>query len=480
MQAENYGGRIGGNGSMSDLLPVRSKNLNEEDLATLSELLKVWRAKRPKNLSLSLYHDSKQRLRDLGISLPPSMRSVHAALGWPQKAVSALARKHVFEGFSLNGQTDPFDMNELLDANRFELEFAQAVNSAYKHSCSFITTTTGNTDDGEPSVLVHARSAEYSAAVWDKRRRDLKSFLAITDIDEHGMPTAAVMMTRTHTHDLKRESGSWTSEATPNNTGRVLAEPIAYDPQIDRPFGRSRITREVRYLTDAGVRTLLRTETSAEFYASPQRYALGADESSFQDQDRWKVILGHMLALGVNELGEIPTVGQFSQMSMEPHLSMYRQLAQNFCSATGLPQSSVGLFADNPASAEAMQAAEAALSDEAEYQWRVFRPQLKRTLQNVWMLAENVKEPHPEMWKVNTNWTPARYVSPQAASDWAVKVASVDEDLKGTSVIRRRMGLSQGEIEEVEAERRRTAGPSILDRVLAREPGAEPVEAESE
>ena len=59
--------------------------------------------------------------------------------------------------------------------------------------------------------------------------------------------------------------------------------------------------------------------------------------------------------------------------------------------------------------------------------------------------------------------------SPQAASDWAVKIASVDEDLKGTTVLRRRYGLSQGEIEEVNEEIRRARGASVLDRILAGE-----------
>jgi hypothetical protein len=69
----------------------------------------------------------------------------------------------------------------------------------------------------------------------------------------------------------------------PNPLGVVLVEPLTYDPQLDRPFGRSRITRAVMDITDRAARTVLRTEISAEFYASPQRYVLGADEEAWAD-----------------------------------------------------------------------------------------------------------------------------------------------------------------------------------------------------
>jgi len=453
---------------MSELLPVRAIGLTDEETDALSELLDVWSRKRAKNLLLSVYYDSKQVFRDLGISLPPQMRNVKAALGWPAKGVRALARKHVFEGFSLEGEPDAFDLNEMLARNRFDLELPQAISSAYKHSCAFITTTRGDTSAGEPEVMIQARDAEWSAAVWDRRRREIRHALAITDADERAQPTEAVLFMRHATLQLTRRFGVWRATRLPNRTGRVLVEPLVYDPQLSRPFGRSRITREVRYLTDAAIRTLLRTETSAEFYSSPQRYALGVKEDAFKDAGRWQAILGRMLALELNEEGEKPQVGQFSQMTMAPHLEHYRQLAQNFCSETGLPMSMVGIFADNPASAEAQQAAEAALAEEAEYQWRVFRPSLLRVQQNALMLRDGLTEPPVESWKSQLNWTPARYVSPQASGDFVVKAVGADPELAGTSVMRRRLGMTQAEIEEVEAEIRRRGAPGLLEQIMGR------------
>lgn len=268
---------------------------HDEDKALqtmLSQLAKVT----PKNQLLSVYYDGHRTLRDLGISIPPQLRNTKAALGWPAKAVKALARKHVFEGFSLNGETDPFEINEILTKNRFDLELPQTITSSYKHACAFITTTPGDVLSGEPEVVIQARSAEWTTAIWDKRRREMSAFLAVIDTDPTGAPTEMVLMLPGKVLSLRKTAGyRWSVDRRPMKLKRILAEMFPYDPQLDRPFGRSRISREVRYLTDAGIRSLVRTETSSEFYASPQRWAMNADPDAFE-AGRWSAIIGRILA----------------------------------------------------------------------------------------------------------------------------------------------------------------------------------------
>src|SRR5690625_952361 len=444
---------------------VRHIGLLDDEAVTLTQLLATWESKRYKNQLLNVYHDGQRPLQDLGISIPPQLKGVEAALEWPAKAVRALARKHVFEGYSLNGKVDPFDIDEILAQNAFDLELTQGISAAYKSSFSLLTSHAGDTSAGEPEVVTHARGADWSSGLWDNRRREISAALAITDAKD-GDPTAAVLYLRHDTIQLNKEWGVWKVDRLGNPTGRTLVELLPHDPQLNRPFGRSRISREVRYLTDAAIRTLVRGETSAEFFSSPQRYALGVKESAFKGRGRWDAIIGRILALETNDEGETPTVGQFPQLSMAPHWEMYRQLAQNFCAAVSLPQSSVGIYAANPESAEAMQAAESQLAEDAEYQWRVFRPALLRLQQNIWMLSNPGKDLPKETWKANINWTPARYISPQAASDWAVKAVSADETLQGTTVVQRRLGLSQGEIEEVRSEQRQVSSATMARELI--------------
>lgn len=449
------------------------KELTDEEQALLRRMWARVTVKRQKNLLLDVYYDGHRTFKDLGISIPPQMQATRAALGWPQKAVSALARKHVFEGYSVNGELDPFEVGGLLARNAFETELPQAITSAYKHGVAFLTVAMGDVARGEPEVMIQARDAAWTTAVWDERTRTLTAALAIDASTKEGRSdqkeevSGATVFFRDSTVLLERSGRAWSSVRVPNASGRVMVEPLVYDPQLRRPFGRSRISREVRYLTDAAIRALVRTETSAEFFASPQRYALGAPEGAFEDMDKWSAITGRLLALSVNDEGQVPQLGQFPQMSMEPHLSMYRQLAQNFCAATNLPMSAVGLFGENPASAEAMQAAEYALSEEAEYQWRVFTPALRRLVQDVVMLRDGKPEPPAESWGMSVNWTPARYVAPQVSADFIAKIASAMPDAVTTTVGMRRAGFTQAEVEQIRAETAPGKAVSVLDRLAA-------------
>lgn len=457
------------------LIPVGVVGLTDDEQDTLALLYETWAKKFYKNILLDTYYEGHKAFKDLGISIPPQMQNTNAALGWPAKAVQALARKHVWEGFSLDGSPDPFELGEALARNDFDVELPQVFNAAYRHGVAFLTVEPG-TGPGDPPVVIQARDAKWSSALWDMRRRQISAAIAVTELSKdvpEGVesPTEMVMWNRDAIIVMRRTDGRWAAERLPNRTGRVLVEKFAYDPQVGRPFGHSRITREVRYLTDAALRTLVRAETGAEFFSSPQRYVLGAAESAFEGESRWSAISGRITALDLNEEGDKPDVGQFPQMSMEPHLSMYRQLAQNFCAATNLPQSQVGIFADNPASAEAMQAAEAALADEAEYQWKCMSAALRRIAQDVIMVRDGLTEPPAESWDLHPTWTPARYVSPQAAADTAVKLVGSFPALADSAVAMRLAGLTQEQIMGVRSEQRRTQAGDVLDRLLAAAPG---------
>lgn len=462
--------------------PTRISGLPDDDRVTFLQLWQKWQQHSNKNKLLSVYYDGHRAFQDLGISIPPQMTRTKAALGWPQKVVTMLARRHVFEGYSLNGAPDAFEANEILSANNYDLDLAQAITSAYKHSFSLLTVTQGDETIGEPPVVVQARDAEWSAALWDTRRRIIEAALTIDKTNKYGQPTGAIMYTRTSIWriDARENGGGWQAEKLGDTPNRIFVEALCYDPQLNRPLGHSRITREVRYLTDAAVRTMVRAETSAEFFSSPQRYVLGAERADFAGQDRWSAIMARVQVLEPNENGDIPSVGQFSQMTMSPHLEMYRQLAQNLCAATNIPQSAIGVFAENPASAEAMQAAEAALADEAEYQWRIFTAPLRRTLQNIIMVRDKLDEPPAESWKTSVKWTPARYSSPSSAADFAVKMVSAFPSLQESQTLMRRAGLTEDDLADINAEIRKKNAVSLLDRALAATNNGNPADENDE
>jgi hypothetical protein len=463
-------------GTAADLRqPVQVDNVSDLELDQIRQLVRVWRDKLPGNLLRSTYYDGDAPLKDLGIAVPPSMRRLDVVLGWPEKAVRALASRNIWDGFVAPGaDDDPFDLASVLEPNRFDLELPQAIVSAYKHSCAFITTTIGDTASGEPDVVVVARSAEWSAALWDRTRRRISAALAITATDQRGEPTAFVVFLPDAVLTCTRTGAKWVAARQANPLGQVLVEPLTYDPQLDRPFGRSRISKAVMNITDRAARTVLRSEISAEFYASPQRYVLGADPAAFAggDSAKWKAQMDRVLAITRDENGDLPTVGQFSQLTMQPHLEMLRQLATQFAGETGVPVASLGVVQDNPSSAEAIYAAKEDLIVEAQSANRIFGTALSRTAQKIVMLRDGLTEPGDDLRRVQARWSNPAFPSWAEASDALVKLATVFPWIGDSEVALEMAGFTAPQITRLLSDKRRSQAAAFIAGLAA--PGDAP------
>lgn len=453
-----------------DPMSVAVANLSAADLDVLRSLVNQWAAKTRRNLLRQKYYDGKNALRDLGISIPPQLKSVETVVGWPAKAVDALAHRIVFDGFVLPGdQEDPYGLTAVFAENNMAVELPQAITSALTHSLVFVSTTHGDVASGEPEVLVQARSALYGTGLWDRRRRGLSSFLSIVDVSEAGMPVEMVLYLPERVgHIARTPGGRWLVEWRPNPVGRVLVEPLIYRPDLDRPFGRSRVSRPVMSITDEAVRTVLRTEVSAEFYTAPQRYALGLDDDAFEGgKPGWEAVLGRLFTVSKDEDGDVPTVGEFRQMSMQPHTDMLRSIAARFAAETSLPLSSLGIVQDNPASAEAIFAAKEDLVIEAQDAGQTFGAGLVRVGQNVVLLRDGLDRVPDELRGLQANWQNPATPSVVSAADAVVKQVSAVPWLAESPLILKRMGYTQAEIVQLLADKRRAQGAASLAALIA-------------
>lgn len=454
--------------ALADAMPAAVNNLDEVELDVLRGLLAKWNQKKRRNLIRTAYYDGTRAVRSLGISIPPRLSNLRAVLGWPEKTVRALAMRNIFEGFVTTGaEQDPFELSDVLEANRFDLELPQTITSTYKHSCAFVSTTLGDTEAGEPEVLISPRSAEYATADWDRARRAVSSALAITDLDTDRQPSAMILYLPYAVLEIWRGPGrKWRADRHDNPLGVPLVEPFTFDPQLDRPFGRSRISRAVMDITDRVARTLIRTEVHAEFFSTPQRYLEGADEDAFA-VDRWEAVMGRFLAIGKDEDGDVPHFGQFPQVSMQPHNDMLRMLAAQFSGETGLPLSSLGIVTDNPASAEAIFAAKEDLIIEAQASNRGFGASLQRVAQRVVMLRDGRTEPSTELRSLRARWRNPAFPSPVSAADALVKLQTVFPWIGESEVSLEMVGFNEAEITRLLADKRRAAGGSLLDAITA-------------
>ncbi|PJM72345.1 hypothetical protein CS006_10435 [Bifidobacterium primatium] len=438
------------------------QGIDQSDWDAVERLLRVWHDKQPGNILRTLYYNAHERLKDFGISMPDKIKSkmVCPPVGWPAKAVRTLADLSAFEGFRTDTAEDgalASDVDGLFETNALDTVVSQTIVSAYKHSCAFLTVSTG--EDGTPRIT--PRSAEWSSAVWDTLHNRIGSALTITDADEDGDITGFDVWMPDRLYVCSKQAGRWTAEARVTNYGRPTVAALCYDPQLDRPFGRSRITRPLMSLTDIAFRTLVRMEGNAEFYSSPKVWFLGMGPSALKS-DTWSSLISAINAVSRDENDEIPTMQQIQQASMQPHSDMLRTIAMLVASETSLPVNDLGITMDNPASAEAMAAAERKLSREADRQNRLF----SRALKDAVAMALNL--PAGETARITPVWAPTREISDAARADYYAKIAGVNADFADSDIGLTKAGLTFDEIQSFRAYQQRVKAQKSIEQLKQR------------
>lgn len=291
------------------------------------------------------YYEMKHLALDFQISTPPKLRYWMNCLGWCAKAVDSIADRLVFREFA----NDDFNMNEIYRMNNSDVLFPSAVLGALISSCDFIYISPD--EEGFPRLQVI--DGANATGVIDPMTGMLKEGYAVLDRDEYGKALIEAYfvpgVTEYHYADGFVESVA-------NAAPYPLLVPIINRPDAIRPFGHSHISRACMSIVDSAMRTVKRSEISAEFYSVPQKYVLGTDPDG-EPLDKWSSAMSMMLEITKDADGDTPTIGQFQQQAMTPHLEQLRMFASLFAGETGLTLDDLGFTSGNPASSEAIKAA---------------------------------------------------------------------------------------------------------------------------
>ena len=291
------------------------------------------------------YYEMKHLALDFQISTPPKLRYWMNCLGWCAKAVDSMADRLVFREFA----DDDFNMNEIFRMNNADVLFPSAVLGALISSCDFIYIIPVKDDLPRLQVIDGANAT----GIIDPMTGMLQEGYAVLDRDEEGKTLLEAYfvpgVTEYHYAD-------GLVEVQTNAAPYPLLVPIINRPDAIRPFGHSHISRACMSIVDSAMRTVKRSEISAEFYSVPQKYVLGTDPDS-EPMDSWSSAMSMMLEITKDADGDTPTIGQFSQQAMTPHLEQLRMFASLFAGETGLTLDDLGFASGNPASSEAIKAA---------------------------------------------------------------------------------------------------------------------------
>jgi hypothetical protein len=440
----------------------------DEDVIRYRLESRLSRAKE-KNIRQEVYYEGSKVVRDLGIAIPPSLRDLEAVAGWPEVVVDVIDERLSWGGWF---SAQDLGLEAVYTDNLLNVEVGQTFLDSSINGISFMLVGTGDSAAGEPDVLVTAENPSRVTGTWSNRLRRLTDAL-IETYDDDGNLTGWQLYLPDETITVSR---------TPDNIGnyrvtnrdqhmrnRVPVIAFRNRPRTTRPYGRSEITRAIRSLTDSGMRTLLGFEVAREFYAAPQRWLMGADESMFVDQhgnkrSQWDAVIGHMLAIPRDEDGELPTPGQFTAMSPGPFTEQLRTYSQMISASSGVPASHLGFGTDNPASADAIRESNSRLDRRTVRRSQDFT-QGTQELAYVILLWRDGVAPDPRSFQ--SLWGDPSTPTPAAAADRTVKLVSIGVLPVDSDVTLEGLGFSETDIARLAVDRRRAEAKAALAAIAA-------------
>lgn len=442
-----------------------ASGLGAREKAAAAQLVDVLNEHSATNALRKRYYDGKVRPKTLGISVPDNVR-LDVSCCWPEKAVTALRNRSIFDGFVGGGAVD--ELARITRRTRLAAKYGKAVASELVHGCVFATVSA--TPDGMARINFH--SAQTASALWDNDAERISCGLAIIDsrksnTDWQYEPATVNLYMDDATWVIRRGGNGWSAENQQHGMSRPMMEPMIYRADVDKPFGQSRITRAVMTLTDDYLREMERIEIQSEFYTNPQRYASGLSTEQLQAiiSDKWKFVTGSIMGFTENpDTGGNPVVGQFQQMTMTPHIDYINSLANQFSGATNIPVSDLGVVQSTYISAEAVQTAASNLCIDAES----LNASNGTALEAVAMMAlavernANLDDLTDEDRAAMAHFKDPRKPSLVAQADAMTKWASVDPSIVHTDYFREQMGADRADIERMNSDIARAAGLGYL------------------
>ena len=192
---------------------------------------------------------------------------------------------------------------------------------------------------------------------------------------------------------------------------------------------------------------------------------LGDEQFDAVMENKSKYQLSRLLALTVGADGANPNVGQLSGNSPQPFIDELMALAKQFSGETGVPLNSLGIVQDNPASAEAIQAAREDICLVAERDMESDKPTLRRVCRAALAVESNTTSDKVDA-DVLVRFEQPLLNSMSARADWATKVSSVRPGFGDTDVAARMMGIDEADLPSIKSDEARAASAAAINAMF--------------
>lgn len=398
------------------------------------------------------YYEGSNRVRDLGVAIPPELQRVQTVVSWPGIAVDALEERLDWLGWT-NG--DGYGLDGVYAANRLATASCDVHLDALIFGLSFVAVIPQ--DDG--SVLVRPQSPKNCTGRFSADGSRLDAGLVVQQTCDPEVVEAELLLPDVIVQVERRGSREWVETGRiPNVLGAVPLVPVVNRRRTSRIDGRSEITRSIRAYTDEAVRTLLGQSVNRDFYAYPQRWVTGVSADEFS-QPGWVLSMASVWAVDKDDDGDTPNVGSFPVNSPTPYSDQMRLLAQLTAGEAAVPERYFGFITSNPPSGEALAAEESRLVKRAERRQTSFG----QGWLSVGFLAARVLDPRVDeaafFGDVGLRWRDASTPTRAATADAVTKLVGAGILPADSRTVLEMLGLDDVQVEAVMRHRAESSDP---------------------
>ena len=433
-----------------------------KELDTFEELDRI-RLERHKELQVAdAYLNGTQPLTYMAPALEEEFggRVTQLVINWPEIITEQYENVLDVTGFRVpsDPRRDSADranegdesLDELLwdiwKANDLDEQAPQLHTESIGLGCAYVISGPGDAADDAPIVTVESPLHAFARRHPRTRRinEGIKRWEEGTGDDKVEWGTLYLPDSRI---TYRKVGSDWVEDQRyDHDLGSPLIVPFPNRPRMLTPDGRSEF-QSVIPIANAINKMATDMMISGEFHAMPRRYVFGLLKEDFEDEDgnpisEWKKMAGGIWASEAN--GKDVNVGQFNEADLTNFHQSIKLLFQIASIQAALPSYVTAFGGDNPASAEALKAAEITKNKRSERKVTVLggaHAEVQRN--NMRILGRYEKS----MSRIETQFRPVATPTENQQADYAMKLVSQNiippqqarKDLGYTQEERRRM-----------------------------------------
>ena len=259
--------------------------LSDGEKAAISRLSAKVRKDSNRLETLDKYFEGEQRLRHIGLMVPPELRDFVTIINVPGMAVTEPTIRQRLKAFYRAGDSTKPDgaLAEAWEYNNLGSEAPLLAQEKKIFGRAFVTVGSNDADPEHPLIRVEdPRQIGYTV---DPRRRVLTEMLRLyRDDDSRTAQRATLMLPNSTVHVIRGRNGWTVEDRDDHELGTVPAILCLHRRRGGQWSGRSEMS-DVIPMTDAIARTVTNMGVGAEATALPSWLLTGASKSDFVDRD---------------------------------------------------------------------------------------------------------------------------------------------------------------------------------------------------